>query len=812
LKNQASSQFLTTCAGALGLLCLVPEIAAWSAARSFGVHEISLAPARLPRAVHWLDYGAELSASGGLAPYAFALTGGALPAGVALTAGGSLAGVPDAPGAASFTVTATDADGCSASASFVLPVMRGFRPPDGQVELPVPVAGSGGTGDPAFDRTTSTLEVSGILEDAIAVIEADVYVTLRHERTGDLLLTLVAPDGTRTRLAALRGGAGQDYEGTCFRADAADAICDGAAPFHGEYRPEQPTQLEHPNGTWALEIDDTVPGATGTLLDWSLALETAMAGQRTGRKFVWYQNQVEPPTNISASETDLYVSSEAGTVRRIETVSLASVWTRSLIGGAARSLYVDRSFGVPLVAVASASGLAFGLDAADGSTLWSLDLGRPTCSADGLGVPPLVQLWGRSDCAFRSAVPGDLIFFGTDYACSTTTANRVIALNSATGSVRWTFNATGSFQMDRVTGMVGDPTRNRIFAVSAKGDPFRTQSTVWGLSSITGTKLWSVDLGDVAVAPVLAPDGLFVLSRSGTLAKLDPDTGAARWTLVLGGGTTTFEGELALDGNARLLFAVDSAGDLHAVSDLDVAGELLWTWGPTPVNELLRHVVVLPHREWVVASSTAGRFHQVNKLTGVPALFGQALGGASARMQLDDPPGNGRVECRLMMWSPTRIVRAFTPWTSSDLDDDYGFDLQVPPTVRLRLQGTTSPRIAPAGGIVTDVLEVTSKVPVFGWDGVRVAEGVTVTATLPARASLAGVDAAGTYSLVGQELVIRLGTLQIGQSATVRVMLLARPTGDFVRTYTVWSDRTDADPVDDSVTLENRVVKFHRAP
>ncbi|MGH1560935.1 putative Ig domain-containing protein [Caulobacter segnis] len=54
-------------------------------------------------------YSASLpTATGGTAPYSYAVTSGALPAGVTLSAAGALSGTPTAAGAFNFTVTATD--------------------------------------------------------------------------------------------------------------------------------------------------------------------------------------------------------------------------------------------------------------------------------------------------------------------------------------------------------------------------------------------------------------------------------------------------------------------------------------------------------------------------------------------------------------------------------------------------------------------------------------------------------------------------------------------------------------------------------
>ncbi|WP_404339791.1 putative Ig domain-containing protein [Sphingomonas sp. MMS12-HWE2-04] len=67
----------------------------------------------LPNATVAAAYSQTVTASGGTAPYSFAITAGALPAGVNLSTGGTLSGTPSAGGTFNFTITATDSSGGS---------------------------------------------------------------------------------------------------------------------------------------------------------------------------------------------------------------------------------------------------------------------------------------------------------------------------------------------------------------------------------------------------------------------------------------------------------------------------------------------------------------------------------------------------------------------------------------------------------------------------------------------------------------------------------------------------------------------------
>lgn len=70
---------------------------------------ISIAPATLPNGAAGTAYARTLTATGGTAPYGFAVTGGTLPTGLTLSSAGALSGTPSIAGSFTFTVTATDA-------------------------------------------------------------------------------------------------------------------------------------------------------------------------------------------------------------------------------------------------------------------------------------------------------------------------------------------------------------------------------------------------------------------------------------------------------------------------------------------------------------------------------------------------------------------------------------------------------------------------------------------------------------------------------------------------------------------------------
>lgn len=84
---------------------------------------ISLASANVPPPLLGVAYSATLIATGGTAPYTYAVTAGALPAGLSLSPSGVLSGTPTAVGPAMFTITATDALGFSGERTFNFTVL-----------------------------------------------------------------------------------------------------------------------------------------------------------------------------------------------------------------------------------------------------------------------------------------------------------------------------------------------------------------------------------------------------------------------------------------------------------------------------------------------------------------------------------------------------------------------------------------------------------------------------------------------------------------------------------------------------------------
>jgi len=84
---------------------------------------ITVNPATLPNGSVGTPYSQTVSASGGTSPYVFSVSSGALPGGLLLNAAtGAITGTPNTAGTFTFTITATDATGCSGSRLYTITI------------------------------------------------------------------------------------------------------------------------------------------------------------------------------------------------------------------------------------------------------------------------------------------------------------------------------------------------------------------------------------------------------------------------------------------------------------------------------------------------------------------------------------------------------------------------------------------------------------------------------------------------------------------------------------------------------------------
>ncbi|HKE57726.1 MAG TPA: S8 family serine peptidase [Pyrinomonadaceae bacterium] len=126
----------------------------------------------------------------------------------------------------------------------------------------------------------SSVEIPIVVNAGGAVADVNVRVRLNHTFDEDLVIELIAPDGSTVVLSqnrdnALGGGdnygtGANDCSGTptIFDDAAATPISGGVPPFAGTFRPETPLSDlngKGVNGTWKLRVTDTAALDTGTV-------------------------------------------------------------------------------------------------------------------------------------------------------------------------------------------------------------------------------------------------------------------------------------------------------------------------------------------------------------------------------------------------------------------------------------------------------------------------------------------------------------------------------------------------------------------
>ncbi|SES25178.1 Serine protease, subtilisin family [Lentzea xinjiangensis] len=179
----------------------------------------------------------QLSASGGTAPYTWTATG--LPTGLSISASGLVTGTASVAGAYTVTATATASAGGSGSTSFTWTV--------GAASCATQTNGTD-VAIPDNSTVTSSITVAGCTGTASATAKVEVHI--KHTYRGDLVVDLVAPDGSAYSLSNRSGGSADNIDQTY------------TVNLSSETR----------NGTWNLRVRDAATTDVGTIDTWSLTL------------------------------------------------------------------------------------------------------------------------------------------------------------------------------------------------------------------------------------------------------------------------------------------------------------------------------------------------------------------------------------------------------------------------------------------------------------------------------------------------------------------------------------------------------------
>ncbi|MGV3631642.1 MAG: CotH kinase family protein [Bacteroidota bacterium] len=133
--------------------------------------------------------------------------------------------------------------------------------------------------DTIYDNSPNDypITVSGLgqpINTTVFGLEA-VCITLEHSWVADLVISLIAPDGTYVNLISGVGGDSDYFTNTCLTSTAAESINSGASPYTGIFRPNGQMGVlnngQDGNGIWILRVTDTYEQDAGNMFEFSLS-------------------------------------------------------------------------------------------------------------------------------------------------------------------------------------------------------------------------------------------------------------------------------------------------------------------------------------------------------------------------------------------------------------------------------------------------------------------------------------------------------------------------------------------------------------
>ncbi|MFN7976184.1 MAG: putative Ig domain-containing protein, partial [Acidobacteriota bacterium] len=511
-----------------------------------GCPTITVNPASLPNGTQGVAYSQTVTASGGTAPYTFAISAGALPPGLALNAAtGVISGNPTTPGTYNFTITATDANGCTGNRAYTVVIacptitVNPASLPNGTVGTPYSqtVTASGGTAPYTFAISAGALPPGLALNAATGVISG-------------------TPTAPGTYNFTVRATDANGCQGT--RAYTVVITCGGITV--------NPASL--PNGTQGVPYSQTVTASGGTApytfavtagaLPPGLALNAA-TGVVSG-------TPTTPGTynfTITATDANSCTGSRAYTVTIAcatitvnpaslpnGTIGVAYSQTVTASGGTAPYTFAVTAGALPAgLALNAATGVISGTPTATGTfnfTITATDANGCTgnraytvvISCGTITVNPASLPNGSTGVAYSQTVTASGGTAPYTFAVTAGALPPGLALNAATGVISGTPTATGTFNFTITATDANSCTGNRAYTVviSCGGITVNPASLPNGTVGVPYSQTVTASGGTApytfAVTAGALPTGLALNAGTGVISGTPTTPGAYNFTIT----------------------------------------------------------------------------------------------------------------------------------------------------------------------------------------------------------------------------------------------------------------------------------------
>ena len=271
---------------------------------------------------------------------------------------------------------------------------------------------------------------------------------------------------------------------------------------------------------------------------------------------------------------------------------------------------LDSSLGKKVAYIADQDNLVYAVDVTTGQILWVRNPTGLITNAFQGGAAVVLKRYASASYT----LPNDLVILGTHNGASTA-ANRIVALDGNTRSVRWTVagNAGSVPPMDIISSTPSvDYVHNAIW-VTTRSAAGTAQPSLWKINANTGAVLFTANLGDIDSSPSLSAfsDLLLAGTNGGILYAINPATGATLGSYNGGDGAIRgFPVAMAWSSPFNIVFCTNTLVQGVSFNAATNTFTPLWT---TAVAGPSAPIVYGK----IYVGSSDGKIHEIDPFTGV---------------------------------------------------------------------------------------------------------------------------------------------------------------------------------------------------